>query len=67
LFAIGSLASEAAEAFGTAGRRVADVEAARSALEPLLAADVTVLVKGSRVMALDRLVKALEAEGAEAN
>jgi UDP-N-acetylmuramoyl-tripeptide--D-alanyl-D-alanine ligase len=62
LFAIGDLASEAATAFGRDGRRVADVEAARAALDPLLAADVTVLVKGSRVMGLDRLVRTLEAE-----
>ena len=60
LFAIGDLASEAAAAFGTAGRPVADIAAARAALDPLLASDVTVLVKGSRVMGLDRLVKALE-------
>jgi len=62
LFAIGDLASEAAKAFGTEGRRVADVEEARAALDPLLAADVTVLIKGSRVMGLDRLVRTLEAE-----
>ena len=36
LFAIGELASEAATAFGAAGRRVADIEAARAALDPLL-------------------------------
>jgi len=62
LFAIGDLAGEAAKAFGTEGRPVADVEAARAALDPLLAGDVTVLVKGSRVMGLDRLVRMLELE-----
>jgi UDP-N-acetylmuramoyl-tripeptide--D-alanyl-D-alanine ligase len=62
LFAIGDLASEAAKAFGAEGRSVADIEAARAALDPMLAADVTVLVKGSRVMGLDRLVKTLEVE-----
>jgi UDP-N-acetylmuramoyl-tripeptide--D-alanyl-D-alanine ligase len=62
LFAIGNLASEAAAAFGAAGRPVADIDAARAALDPLLASDVTVLVKGSRVMGLDRLVKTLEIE-----
>jgi UDP-N-acetylmuramoyl-tripeptide--D-alanyl-D-alanine ligase len=67
LFAIGDLASEAAAAFGMDGRRVADIEAARAALDPLLGQGVTVLVKGSRVMGLDRLVKTLEAEGARAN
>jgi UDP-N-acetylmuramoyl-tripeptide--D-alanyl-D-alanine ligase len=62
LLAIGDLASEAAAAFGADGRRVADIDAARAALDPLLASDVTVLVKGSRVMGLDRLVKTLEIE-----
>ena len=62
LFAIGDLASEAAAAFGSAGRPVADIEAARAALEPLLASDVTVLVKGSRVMGLERLARTLEIE-----
>ena len=45
LFAIGDLASEAATAFGAAGRRVADIDAARAALDPLLASDVTVLLR----------------------
>ena len=62
LFAIGELAREAAVSFGAAGRHVADIDAARAALEPLLASGTTVLVKGSRVMGLDRLVRALEAE-----
>jgi UDP-N-acetylmuramoyl-tripeptide--D-alanyl-D-alanine ligase len=62
LFAIGDLASEAAAAFGAEGRPVADIDAALAALDPLLASDVTVLVKASRVMGLDRLVKTLEIE-----
>ena len=62
LLAIGDLASEAAKAFGAEGRSVADIEAARAALDPLLARDVTVLVKGSRVMGLDLLVRRLEVE-----
>jgi UDP-N-acetylmuramoyl-tripeptide--D-alanyl-D-alanine ligase len=62
LFAIGDLASEAAKAFGAQGRPVADVDAARAELESQLASDVTVLVKGSRVMGLDRLVRMLELE-----
>jgi UDP-N-acetylmuramoyl-tripeptide--D-alanyl-D-alanine ligase len=66
LFAIGDLASEAAAAFGAEGRSLVDIAAARAALEPLLGANVTVLVKGSRVMGLDRLVKTLENEPARA-
>ena len=55
-------ASEAAKTFGAAGCRIADIDAARAALDPLLGEGVTVLVKGSRVMGLDRLVKLLEAD-----
>jgi UDP-N-acetylmuramoyl-tripeptide--D-alanyl-D-alanine ligase len=62
LFAIGDLASEAAKTFGAAGCRIADIDSARAALDPLLGQAVTVLVKGSRVMGLDRLVKLLEAD-----
>jgi UDP-N-acetylmuramoyl-tripeptide--D-alanyl-D-alanine ligase len=64
LVAVGALAAEAAAQFGEASEQVADVEAARALLEPELAAGVTILVKGSRVMGLDRLVKALELGGA---
>jgi UDP-N-acetylmuramoyl-tripeptide--D-alanyl-D-alanine ligase len=63
LIAVGDLAAEAADAFGLGGVRVADVDAARAALESELAPGVTVLVKGSRVMGLERLVAALEAGG----
>ncbi len=62
LLAIGDLASEAATVFGAAGQRLPDIEAAREALDPLLTSDTTVLVKGSRVMGLDRLVRTLETE-----
>ena len=58
---IGTLAAEAARAAGKTSASFADVEAARAELVPLLAPGVTVLVKGSRVMGLDRLVKLLEA------
>jgi UDP-N-acetylmuramoyl-tripeptide--D-alanyl-D-alanine ligase len=65
LFAIGDLATEAVTAFGSSGRSLANIDAACVALAPQLASGVTVLVKGSRVMGLDRLVKALEAESQE--
>jgi UDP-N-acetylmuramoyl-tripeptide--D-alanyl-D-alanine ligase len=66
LVAIGDLAADAAAAFGPAARCSADIDAAAGALAPLLRDDVTVLVKGSRVMGLDRLVAALEPDGREA-
>jgi UDP-N-acetylmuramoyl-tripeptide--D-alanyl-D-alanine ligase len=62
LYAIGALAREAADAYGPGARAFADHESARAALEPLLAPGTTVLVKASRVMGLDRLVKALAAD-----
>jgi UDP-N-acetylmuramoyl-tripeptide--D-alanyl-D-alanine ligase len=60
LFTIGDLASEAAVAFGAASRRMADIDAACAMLVPLLGDGVTVLIKGSRVMGLDQLVRTLE-------
>jgi UDP-N-acetylmuramoyl-tripeptide--D-alanyl-D-alanine ligase len=63
LFAVGSLAREAAAAYGAGAESFADHEAARAALEPHLGPNVTVLVKASRVMGLDRLVKALALNG----
>jgi len=67
LFSVGALAREAAVGYGDGAREFADHDAARTALEPLLAPSVTVLVKGSRVMGLDRLVKALAAEAPNRN
>ena len=67
LLTIGDLANEAAAAFGAAARPVADIDAARTALDPMLESDVTVLVKGSRVMGLDRLVKTLENDTSRAS
>lgn len=58
LIGIGPLAAHAAAAFGTRGEAFTDIESARRALEPRLAADLTILIKGSRVMGLDRLVAA---------
>lgn len=63
LIAIGELAAGAADAFAGTAARFADLDAARAALEPELGPDVTVLVKGSRVMGLERLVEALAMEG----
>ncbi len=61
LIAIGPLAAHAARAFGPAASACAGVEAAADAILPVLGPDVTVLVKGSRAMGLERLVAALAA------
>jgi UDP-N-acetylmuramoyl-tripeptide--D-alanyl-D-alanine ligase len=57
--AVGTLAAEAAAAFGADAHAVADVDAARAVIEPALAPEVTVLVKASRSARLERLVQAL--------
>ena len=62
LLAIGNLSREAAEAFGDQGRFFEDVSTLAHALEPLLAHDTTILIKGSRVMGLDQLVALLRSD-----
>jgi UDP-N-acetylmuramoyl-tripeptide--D-alanyl-D-alanine ligase len=63
LVAIGDLAGEAADAYGKGATRYDDIEAAAHALREELAADVTVLIKASRSVGLERLVKALADTG----
>ncbi len=62
LYATGTLAARAAEAFGAGGQSLADVPALAAALRAALgggASDVRVLVKGSRFNRLERVVEAL--------
>jgi UDP-N-acetylmuramoyl-tripeptide--D-alanyl-D-alanine ligase len=61
LFAIGSLAAHAADAFGAGAERYDGIESLRAQLAAELDADTTVLIKGSRVMGLDELAAALAA------
>jgi UDP-N-acetylmuramoyl-tripeptide--D-alanyl-D-alanine ligase len=61
LLAIGELAAEAAAAYGAGSVACTDIHEAAEKLEPLLGSDVTVLVKASRAMGLDRLVRELSA------
>ena len=63
LVAVGTLAAHAAQAFGAGAHACADLDEARDAVAPDLGPDVTVLVKGSRAMGLERLVAALAAGG----
>lgn len=62
LVAIGPLARRAADTFGAAAEAYAEAPDAARALGAKLAPDVTVLVKGSRAMGLERVVAALAAE-----
>ena len=60
LYALGEMSRMAAEAFGPEGRHYADWKALAEAVDEALADDVTVLVKGSRSMRMERLVSAWE-------
>jgi UDP-N-acetylmuramoyl-tripeptide--D-alanyl-D-alanine ligase len=58
-YCVGPLCRHAAEGFGAGARWYADVAALAAALLPDLAADVHLLVKGSRSAGLERLVHAV--------
>jgi UDP-N-acetylmuramoyl-tripeptide--D-alanyl-D-alanine ligase len=59
LFAFGSESSRAVETFGSGGEWFADVDSLIRRLQSEIAPGVTVLVKGSRVNRLERVVQAL--------
>jgi UDP-N-acetylmuramoyl-tripeptide--D-alanyl-D-alanine ligase len=61
LVALGPMARDAADAFGAGAVHCADVDAVLAALRPRLGPSVTVLVKGSRFMRMERVVQALAA------
>lgn len=62
LFAVGALAREAVAAFGAGAEHYPEVEQLGKSLANDLARDVTVLVKGSRFMQLERVVAEIVAE-----
>ncbi len=59
LFAVGNLARLAAESFGDGAYHLTDSQALVRALLPRLRPDMNVLVKGSRCMAMERIVTEL--------
>ena len=61
LFALGEMTRDAVAAFGERATHCADVEALLRALRPRLGPAVTVLVKGSRFMRMERVVQAIAA------
>jgi UDP-N-acetylmuramoyl-tripeptide--D-alanyl-D-alanine ligase len=63
LFTLGELSAHAARAFGSGARHFPRIEDLLATIEPLLGPDVTMLVKGSRFMQMERVVKAFAAEG----
>ncbi len=62
LFAIGALAHKAADAFGSNAAWFESTESLIDALASSLRAGVNVLVKGSRFMRMERVVRALRAD-----
>jgi UDP-N-acetylmuramoyl-tripeptide--D-alanyl-D-alanine ligase len=65
LFTLGDLSAAAAQAFGEGGRNFEYIEDLLHDIENLLAPDVTVLVKGSRFMQMERVVKSFEVRSGE--
>lgn len=59
LFAIGELSGKAVEAFGVGGQHFSSLDALLEAMQTVLSAKATVLVKGSRSMRMERVVEAL--------
>ncbi|MHB9119393.1 MAG: UDP-N-acetylmuramoyl-tripeptide--D-alanyl-D-alanine ligase [Burkholderiales bacterium] len=60
LLALGDLSVKAARAFGPGGQHFETIEDLLAELENLLDADTAVLVKGSRFMRMERVVKSFE-------
>jgi UDP-N-acetylmuramoyl-tripeptide--D-alanyl-D-alanine ligase len=63
LFALGPLSSRAAATFGAGGECFADAESLIDRLRAELEDGVTVLIKGSRINRLERVVQALAGGG----
>jgi UDP-N-acetylmuramoyl-tripeptide--D-alanyl-D-alanine ligase len=64
LFAMGPLSSRAVETFGPGGEWFADADSLTRRLQAELSAGVTLLIKGSRINRLERVVQALTGGGA---
>jgi UDP-N-acetylmuramoyl-tripeptide--D-alanyl-D-alanine ligase len=65
LYALGELSREAVREFGENGQHFESIEALQASLENELAANTTVLVKGSRFMKMERVVKYLEIDSGQ--
>jgi UDP-N-acetylmuramoyl-tripeptide--D-alanyl-D-alanine ligase len=63
LFAVGPLSSRAVETFGSGGEWFADADSLTRRLQAELSPGVTVLIKGSRINRLERVVQAVTGGG----
>ncbi len=66
LFTVGKLAKHAAQGFGEQAKSFSDQPAMISAINDELSSDVTLLVKGSRLMQMEKVVNALTINGENA-
>lgn len=57
MFALGAMSAGAVSEFGTGAQHFADIEALQTVLEKEMDAQTTVLVKGSRFMKMERVVR----------
>ncbi len=66
LYTLGELAAQATHAFGAGARHFERIEDLLAEIENVLAPDVTMLVKGSRFMQMERVINAFEIAGGAA-
>jgi len=60
LFALGKLSAHSVSKFGSGGQHFRNIEDILAVIESVLAPDVALLVKGSRFMQMDRIVRKFE-------
>lgn len=66
LFTLGELSAHTMRAFGAGARHFTRIEELLAEIENVLAPDMTVLVKGSRFMQMERVIKSFEIAGGNA-
>ncbi len=67
LLTLGALAVDASAAFGGRGQHFSDIAALIAAVDLIMTPDVTVLVKGSRFMKMERVVQHLVNDGLDSH